>query len=131
MKIIGIYGLSGSGKSTLSRHINQFALAKHDSSCIIELDCILDDIKKTLFSKQIKHIPYDENTHICLKNNPISKTKNKVFIKTFFALRNVLVNIVLKKELYSLKKQGIRLVIIEGANLNNLNVIQNIIIVIH
>ena len=122
MDIIGICGLSSCGKSTLSRHLNKCALDKQISSHIIEMDCVFDNLKRTLFSKHIKYIPYDDHTHICLNENPITTSDQKIIIKGYEFLRNILVNILIKKELYKLKKQNFQLIIIEGVNLNHLNI---------
>ncbi len=122
MDIIGICGLSSCGKSTLSRYLNKCALDKQISSHIIEMDCVFDKLKRTLFSKHIKYIPYDDHTHICLNENPITTSDQKIIIKGYEFLRNILVNILIKKELYKLKKQNFQLIIIEGVNLNHLNI---------
>ena len=122
MDIIGICGLSSCGKSTLSRYLNKCALDKQISSHIIEMDCVFDNIKRTLLSKYIKYIPYDDHTHICLNENPITTSDQKIIIKGYEFLRNILVNILIKKELYKLKKQNFQLIIIEGVNLNHLNI---------
>ena len=122
MDIIGICGLSSCGKSTLSRYINQCALDKQVSSHIIEMDCVFDDLKRSIFSKHIKYIPYDDSTHICLNENPITTSDQKIIIQGYAFLRNILVNILIKKELYILKKEGYQLIIIEGVNLNHLNI---------
>lgn len=122
MDIIGICGLSSCGKSTLSRYLNKCALDKQISSHIIEMDCVFDNLKRTLFSKHIKYIPYDDHTHICLNENPITTSDQKIIIKGYEFLRNILVNILIKKELYKLKKQNFQLIIIEGVNLNHLNI---------
>ena len=122
MDIIGICGLSSCGKSTLSRYLNKCALDKQISSHIIEMDCVFDNIKRTLLSKHIKYIPYDDHTHICLNENPINTSNQKIIIKGYDFLRNILVNILIKKELYKLKKQNFQLIIIEGVNLNHLNI---------
>ena len=122
MDIIGICGLSSCGKSTLSRYLNKCALDKQISSHIIEMDCVFDKLKRTLFSKHIKYIPYNDHTHICLNENPITTNNKKIIIKGYEFLRNILVNILIKKELYKLKKQNFQLIIIEGVNLNHLNI---------
>ena len=120
MDIIGICGLSSCGKSTLSRYINKCALDKQVSSHIIEMDCVFDNIKRSIFSKHIRHIPYDDSTHICLNENPITTSNRKIIICGYAYLKNILVNILIKKELYTLKKNGYKLIIIEGVNLNHL-----------
>lgn len=122
MDIIGICGLSSCGKSTLSRYINRCALDKQVSSHIIELDCVLDNLKRTIFSKHVRYIPYDDSTHICLNENPITTSNRKIIIQGYAFLRNILVNILIKKELYALQKAGYQLIIIEGVNLNHLSI---------
>lgn len=122
MYIIGICGYPSSGKSTLAKQINTCAFQKNQSSYIIELDCVLDDLKRALFSSKIKQIPWGEENHITLKSNPVTTSKSQFIIKGYFFIKSIALNILVHKKIFELKKKNYSLIILEGVDLNCLKI---------
>lgn len=119
--IIGIAGLSGSGKSTLSKKINKYFIDKKVSSSIIEMDCLLNELKEKYFSREIDYVSNDDAVYVNLKKNPITTVElnsNKTLIRCYFFFRNIIINFLTLKKIFKLKKEGYSLAIIEGVNLN-------------
>lgn len=116
MKIIGIGGGSACGKTTLSNLISSY----DDDIAQIHLDSVLNGLKKRFF--KVHDNLNDDETIFSLDNNPVRDISNPFIYCSYAFFKNCLFNCLVNYNLCKVQTEGYSMVIIEGFNLESLNI---------